>query len=182
MDELQRREVEQAPTMGQMLLDCNNHKPRPTAASHEMKAWLSTRRRIQRDYHTFWMDCSRQLDQAKLDLCEEVKSLQEQFEPQVLDFLKYDWVEDILEWAEDREDERVAREEEAELWRLEQERAAGSQDDDGPYRPPPALMRYRSFFCEAAGRSPHDGPPGIACEQPVMHESVLWAEEDWVAW
>ena len=141
---MQSREYEQAPVMGQMLLDCQKHKPRPSAARQEMKAWLSTRRRIQRDYHTFWMDCSRQLDQAKLDLCEEVNVMHEDFEPHILDFLKYGWVDGILEWKKDRDEEQKAAEEEAELWRLEQDRAAGSQAAGGHYSS--LWLKTRGFY------------------------------------
>ena len=167
--------------MGQMLLDVEKRKPKPSAAS-QVKAWLATRRRIQREFHTFWMRSSRELDQAKLDLCEEVSVMSEDFEPHILDFLKFGWVDDILEWKKDRDEEQKAAEEEAELWRLEQDRAAGSQDGGGPYCPPPAIMRYRTFFCQAAGRNPFDGPPGIACDQPDMDDKVLWDENDWVSW
>ena len=46
-----------------------------------------------------------------------------------------------------------------------------------------AMLRYRQWFADAAGRSVSEGPPGVACEQPAPPPQFLSMDDvDWARW
>ena len=173
VDEVQLAEKVNEPEIGKLLV--GTRRDRKLAASQdddELKAWLLHRRSIQQMQMDFWLQYSQDMDECKLDLCKEVESIFDNFAPEIVDMLKLDWVDDILDWKAARVEKKV------------EPHLAESQDRVTPseIRVSMARPRYHRFFNAAAGRGEDDGPPGATCEQPKIDGSWQWSDDEWLAW
>ena len=64
-----------------------------------MKVWILRRRAIDKMQMDFWTEYAHDMDCAKEMVARMVEDIVDQFNPDVVDMLKFDdWVEDILHW------------------------------------------------------------------------------------